>query len=62
MDRISSLSRLGYASCLPRNTQEMVKETQRSIAISLALIEKAKKKIKINFFNLLKYKKIILII
>ena len=43
MDRISSLSRLGYASCLPRNTQEMVKETQRSIAISLALIEKAKK-------------------
>ena len=44
MDRLSSLSRLGYASCLPRNTQEMVKETQRSIAISLALIEKAKKK------------------
>jgi hypothetical protein len=43
MDRLSCLSRLGYASRLPRNTQEMVKETQRSIAISLALIEKAKK-------------------
>lgn len=40
MDRLSCLSGLGYASCLPRNTQEMVKETQ---AISLALIEKAKK-------------------